>query len=68
MQGVNDSAKEIVLSYIRALDNRDYDLAKNYLSESVRVVGPAGEAFRNPSEFIEMLRKFSGRYYLKKVF
>lgn len=63
-----NSAMEVVLSYIKALGRQDYDAAGNYLNESVRVVGPAGEAFRNPREFIDMLRQYRGRYDLKKAF
>jgi len=61
-------AKEIVMSYITALDRGDYQMARDHLGNNVRVKGPAGEAFRNPEEFIEMLRKQSGKYDLKRVF
>lgn len=60
--------KEIVMSYIAALDSGDYQAAKDRLGDNVRVRGPAGEAFRNPTEFIEMLSKQKGKYDLKKVF
>jgi hypothetical protein len=61
-------AKEVVMSYIRALDSQDYDTASTYLSSEVRVKGPAGEMFRKPNEFIDMLRSYHGKYDLKKVF
>ncbi len=60
--------KEVVLSYIRALDGRQYDDALIHLHEKVRIRGPAGETFGKPLDFIEMLRKYQGRYDVKKVF
>jgi hypothetical protein len=62
------SPKEIVLSYIRALDSKQYETAIGFLSSSVLVRGPAGEAFRSPDEFIDMLKNQSGKYEMKKVF
>jgi hypothetical protein len=67
MQAMNDS-KELVLSYIKALDAQDYNQAVSYLSEKVRIMGPDGESFQNPSEFVGMLRKYRGKYDVKKVF
>jgi SnoaL-like protein len=64
---MND-AKEVVLSYIRALDSQDYDAARGHLNDDVRVKGPAGEMFSKPKEFIDMLRSYRGKYDLKKVF
>jgi len=62
------SAREIVMSYLNAMDNRDYDSARNYLGESVLIKGPAGEAFRSPDEFISMMQKQRGKYDIKKIF
>ena len=59
---------EVVMSYIRALDSQEYDSAMNRLHGKVRVRGPAGETFGKPYDFIEMLRKYRGRYDVKKVF
>jgi SnoaL-like domain len=60
--------KEVVMSYIRALDGRQYEAALEHLHERVRIRGPAGETFGKPLDFIEMLRKYMGRYDVKKVF
>jgi limonene-1,2-epoxide hydrolase len=60
--------KEVVMSYIKALDSQDYDAATGYLSDNVRVTGPAGEMFRKPREFVDMLRLYRGKYDLKKIF
>ena len=62
------SAREVALSYIRALDARDYASARNYLSDNVRVKGPGGEGFRSPDEFLGMMQKQQGNYDLRKVF
>jgi SnoaL-like domain len=62
------NAKDIVLSYINALYGQDYDAVRSYLSDSVKVIGPTGENFRSPGEFIEMMRKQQGKYDLKKAF
>jgi limonene-1,2-epoxide hydrolase len=60
--------KEVVLSYIKAMDERDYGAALRYLSESVFIKGPAGEAFRSPVAFLDMMKEQRGRYDLKKTF
>ena len=68
MEFKNESAKEVVVSYIRSLDNQDFGVAEGYLSNDIKIRGPDGEAFSNPPEFIEMLRKHHGKYVVKKVF
>jgi len=68
MESKNDSAKEIVLSYIKALDSHDYREAETFFGKSVKVKGPSGEEFNTPHEFIEMLQKYAGKYEVKKVF
>jgi limonene-1,2-epoxide hydrolase len=64
----NQDPREIVMSYIKALDDQDYDSARKWLGDNVLVKGPAGEAFRSPDEFISMMRNQRGRYDIKKVF
>jgi len=64
----NHDAREIVMSYIKALDSQDYDSARKWLGDNVLVKGPAGEAFRSPDEFISMMQKQRGKYDIKKVF
>ena len=64
----NQYARDIVMSYINALDNQDYDSARNRLGDNVLVKGPAGEAFRSPDEFISMMQRQRGKYEIKKVF
>ena len=56
------------MSYITALDRRNYEEAMSYLDGNVRIKGPAGETFGKPLDFVEMLRKYRGRYDVKKVF
>ena len=56
------------MSYIGALDGQEYEKALEYLHEKVRIRGPAGETFGKPLDFIEMLKKYRGRYEIKKVF
>jgi len=58
----------VVMSYISALDRHEYDEALGLLHENVRIRGPAGEAYGKPLDFIEMLRKYRGKYDIKKVF
>ena len=58
----------VVKAYIDALDGQRYEEALGLLHERVRVRGPAGETFGKPTDFIEMLRKYRGRYDIKKVF
>ena len=54
--------------YIDALDSQDYEAAMSRLHDKVRIRGPAGEAFGKPYDFIAMLRKYRGRYDIKKAF
>jgi hypothetical protein len=61
-------AKEAVMSYIKAMGDRDYVAARNYLGDNVRVKGPAGEVFRSPDEFLKMMEQQRGDYEIKKVF
>lgn len=61
-------AKETVMSYIKAMDNRDYAAARNYLGGNVRVKGPAREFFASPEEFLKMMEQQHGKYDIKKVF
>ena len=56
------------MAYISALDGREYERALGYLHDRVRIRGPAGESFGKPLDFIDMLRKYQGRYDVKKVF
>jgi len=65
---VSMTAKEVVMSYIDAMDKRDYATAKRYLSANVFIKGPAGEAFRSANEFLKMMESQRGRYEMKKVF
>ena len=60
--------REVVLAYLKAMDDRNYSAVKNYLSDHVAVKGPSGEAFRSRDEFMEMMQKQQGKYDLKKVF
>ncbi len=69
MQAQSDSMeKGIVLSYIKALDSQDYNSAICYLNDNIRIRGNSTESFNKPREFIEMLRRFRGKYEIKKVF
>jgi limonene-1,2-epoxide hydrolase len=63
-----DNPREIVMSYIQAMDGKDYEAVRTYLSDSVFIKGPGGEAFRSPEEFIGMMKQQSGKYAIKKVF
>ena len=60
--------KEVVMSYIGALDSQKYEEAMSLLHENVRIRGPAGETFGKPLDFVRMLRKYRGKYDVKKVF
>ena len=68
MQEFTEEPEKVVMSYIKALDEQDYELAGKYLNNNVRIQGPDGESFRSPVEFVEMLRHFRGKYDVKKSF
>ena len=61
-------ARETVIEYINALDGQDYERARQFLSDSVHVIGPAGESFSTPAEFVGMLKTFGGKYDIKRIF
>lgn len=56
------------MSYIGALDGQRYEEAMRFLHDNVRIRGPAGETYGKPVDFVEMLRKYRGKYDVKKVF
>jgi hypothetical protein len=60
--------KEVVTSYIGALDGMRYEEALGFLHGNVRIWGPAGETYGKPMGFIEMLKRYRGKYDVKKVF
>lgn len=60
--------KAIVMSYIGALDGQRYEEAMGFLLDNVRIRGPAGETFGKPLDFVMMLRRYRGKYDIKKVF
>lgn len=61
-------SRRLVAAYIEALDGQQYDEALKLLHDRVRIRGPAGETFGKPLDFIAMLRKYKGKYDVKKVF
>ncbi len=63
-----NNPRDVVLSYIQAMDSRNFEAVRTYLSDSVFIKGPAGEAFRSPEEFIGMMKQQSGKYAIKKIF
>ena len=68
MQIIADEPNKVVMSYIKALDEQNYELAGKYLNDKLRIQGPDGESFGRPKEFLEMLRQYRGRYAIKKSF
>jgi len=68
MESRSTQPKDIVMSYIAALDDQKYEEAMGFLHEKILIRGPAGETFGKPLDFVEMLQKYRGRYDVKKVF
>jgi hypothetical protein len=62
------NAREVVMSYVQALDTRNYAAARQYLQDSVFIKGPGGQAFRGPDDFLKMMAQQRGRYDIRKVF
>lgn len=62
------NTEEVVKHYIVALDRQEYEAAVKLIDEHVRIIGPAGESFGGPKGFISMMKKFPGRYDIKKMF
>lgn len=59
---------EVVLSYIHALDDGNFDAAKDLIDDEVKIIGPAGETFVKPQNFIDMMKSYHGKYDIKRVF
>ncbi|HYY91502.1 MAG TPA: nuclear transport factor 2 family protein [Candidatus Dormibacteraeota bacterium] len=47
---------------------KKYEDTLGCLDDKVRIRGPAGESFGKPTDFIEMLRNYHGKYDVKRVF
>ena len=62
------AVREVVVSYIQAMDKREYAAARQYLQDNVFIKGPAGEAFRRPDDFLKMMEQQRGCYDIKKIF
>ena len=62
------NSREVVMSYIEAMDKRDYAAARRYLKDSVFIKGPGGEAFRSLDDFLRMMEQQRGSYDIQKVF
>ncbi|OWP55832.1 MAG: hypothetical protein B2I17_09095 [Thermoplasmatales archaeon B_DKE] len=62
------TSERVVMAYIKAMDEHRYDAAEELLDQNIKIYGPAGEGFGGPKGFISMMRKFPGRYDLKKMF
>ncbi|MDG6982962.1 MAG: nuclear transport factor 2 family protein [Nitrososphaerota archaeon] len=60
--------KELVTSYIAALHEQRYEDAMVLLQDNVRIRGPAGETYGKPTQFVETLRKYRGKYDIKRMF
>jgi hypothetical protein len=61
------NAREVVLSYIRALDNQDYNVARSYMNDNLPIKGP-GESFDKPENLLKILQSSHAKYEVKKVF
>ena len=60
--------KDIILDYLKSLDERNYKQAEKYLHNNIKIIGPSGEAFTDIKPFLEMLSKQEGKYDIKKIF
>lgn len=65
---LENNPKEIVLNYIKNLDEFRYNEAGKFLTEKVQIIGPAGESFTSTNEFLKMLQSFKAKYDIMKVF
>lgn len=68
MKETANEAENIVMKYILALDNHNFEEAAEYIDGEVKIIGPAGESFGKPREFTRMLERFKGKYEIKRKF
>ncbi len=59
--------KEIVLSFVSALNRKDYDGARRHVSEDFSFRSPVME-ITNPEEYFRQMRQLMIRYEIRKVF
>ena len=60
-------AKKVVLAYIKALDNQDYNAARSYMNDRLLIKGP-GESFDKPEKLLKILQSSHAKYDVKKAF
>ena len=61
------NAKEVVLSFVKALNDDDFETARNYLTDDMVFVGVLGS--RNGAEaYIQDMERMRLKYNIKKAF
>ncbi len=61
------ASREVVMSYIGALDGQDYEAAGKLLNHQITIRGP-GETYTRPEQLLEILKKHRSKYDVHKVF
>ncbi|MFA5105350.1 MAG: nuclear transport factor 2 family protein [Candidatus Micrarchaeia archaeon] len=60
--------KEVVLAYIKALDNHDYDAARKLMDENASITGNSAETYNKPEKLLGLFKSLGPKYEVRKVF
>src|SRR5882672_6130090 len=66
-RAVETSAKEVVVSFVKALNDEHFEDAKNYASENIKFIGVLGTRDGSEAYFKDMER-MKLKYDVKKIF
>ena len=68
LSGITDiNAKELVLSFIAALNQEDFDVARSYAADDMTFTGVLGSR-NNATEYFNDMRQMKLRYTILKAF
>ena len=63
----NDQAKTTVLSFIEAMNDEDFDKAREYVSDDLQFIGVLGTR-NGAAAYFEDMKKMKFKYDIKKAF
>ena len=67
-ESIDEISKEVVLSYINALNEQNFKMARNFFSDTFSYISPV-VSLDNPDEYVAFMSKQKGiTYDIKKIF
>jgi limonene-1,2-epoxide hydrolase len=65
---MDSSIKEIVLSFLKAIEEQDYKTARSYVTDNVSFYAPDGSPLEGSEDYFKGLEPLHLKYDVKKVF